>query len=398
MSASESTAQDPVIWIAVHDLSRTGVPVLLARLLQASPARQREVVHLVAMYGGPLLRELQSLCASVTVLEPSDRRSASSAASLGLITLGMGRAGEVVRHSAWRAKLARRPKPDVLLVHGAGAWPVTQAVSSKLPVVLHLHELETALDRCIPRPEQAAAFQRAQQVMVVSAPVAELARNRGANSAKILLVPGCVRLPAADEAETSELESNLPESNVTESSAPETDSVQWVLGAGTPGWRKGTDRLAAVAHALQRVSSPAQVGWVGGRPTGADATAVGRTDLVNWIPESADPWKLLSHAAVFVLPSREDPLPLVALEAGVYRRAVVAMPTGGLPDLLADGRGLVGSHQDVRWFVAAVEQVLASRALAEDLGQRLHEFVRTHHDVDVIAPRWLQAVSDTAGR
>lgn len=388
MSASEPTAQDPVIWIAVHDLSRTGVPVLLARLLQASPARQREVVHLVAMYGGPLLRELQSLCASVTVLEPSDRRSASSAASLGLITLGMGRAGEVVRHSAWRAKLARRPKPDVLLVHGAGAWPVTQVVSSKLPVVLHLHELETALDRCIPRPEQAAAFQRVQQVMVVSAPVAELARNRGANSAKILMVPGCVRLPGA----------NLPESNEAESSAPETDSVQWVLGAGTPGWRKGTDRLAAVAHALQRVSSPAQVGWVGGRPTGADASAVGRTDLVNWIPESADPWKLLSHAAVFVLPSREDPLPLVALEAGLYRRAVVAMPTGGLPDLLADGRGLVGSRQDLRWFVAAVEQVLASRALAEDLGQRLHEFVRTHHDVDVIAPRWLRAVSDAAGR
>ncbi|MCX6524211.1 MAG: glycosyltransferase family 4 protein [Actinobacteria bacterium] len=228
--------------------------------------------------------------------------------------------------------------------------------------------------------------------------MAELARNRGANSAKILLVPGCVRLPAADEAETSELESNLPESNVTESSAPETDSVQWVLGAGTPGWRKGTDRLAAVAHALQRVSSPAQVGWVGGRPTGADATAVGRADLVNWIPESADPWKLLSRTAVFVLPSREDPLPLVALEAGLHRRAVVAMPTGGLPDLLADGRGLVGSRQDLRWFVAAVEQVLASRALAEDLGQRLHEFVRTHHDVDVIAPRWLQAVSDTAGR
>ncbi|MSX76267.1 MAG: glycosyltransferase, partial [Actinobacteria bacterium] len=188
------------------------------------------------------------------------------------------------------------------------------------------------------------------------------------------------------------------ESNEAESSAPETDSVQWVLGAGTPGWRKGTDRLAAVAHALQRVSSPAQVGWVGGRPTGADASAVGRTDLVNWIPESADPWKLLSHAAVFVLPSREDPLPLVALEAGLYRRAVVAMPTGGLPDLLADGRGLVGSRQDVRWFVAAVEQVLASRALAEDLGQRLHEFVRTHHDVDVIAPRWLRAVSDAAGR
>jgi glycosyltransferase involved in cell wall biosynthesis len=82
----------------------------------------------------------------------------------------------------------------------------------------------------------------------------------------------------------------------------------------------------------------------------------------------------------------------------MYRRAVVAMPTGGLADLLADGRGLVGSSQDVRWFVGAVQQVLASRALAEDLGQRLHEFVRTHHNVDVIAPLWLQAVSQAAGR
>ena len=388
MSAAEPTAQNPVIWIAVHDLSRTGVPVLLARLLQATPVQQRRVVHVVAMYGGPLLSELQSLCASVTVLEPSDRRSASSAASLGLITLGMSRAGELVRHSAWRAKLARRPKPDVLLVHGAGAWPVAQVVSNSLPVVLHLHELETALDRSIPLPEQAAAFQRAQQVMVVSTPVAELARSRGAHAEKILMVPGCVRL----------LDADVQEADVPDADVPEGKAVPWVLGAGTPGWRKGTDRLAAVAHELQRADSPAQVGWVGGRPSGADATAVGRTDLVTWIPESADPWKLLSRAAVFVLPSREDPFPLVALEAGLYRRAVVAMPTGGLPDLLADGRGLVGSRQDVRWFVGAVQQVLSSRALAEDLGQRLHEFVRTHHDVDVIAPLWLQAVSQAAGR
>jgi glycosyltransferase involved in cell wall biosynthesis len=393
MSATEPAAQNPVIWIAVHDLSRTGVPVLLARLLQASPMQQRRVVHVVAIFGGPLLSELQSLCASVTVLEPSDRRSASSAASLGLITLGMDRAGELVRHSAWRAKLARRPKPDVLVVHGAGAWPVAQIVSSSLPVLLHLHELETALDRSIPRPEQAAAFQRAQQVMVVSAAVAELARSRGAKAEKILMVPGCVRLPETDAPET-----DTPYLDTPSIDTPSIDRGPWVFGAGTPGWRKGTDRLAAVAHELQRLNNPARVGWIGGRPSGADATAVGRTDLVTWIPELADPWKLLSRAAVFVLPSREDPLPLVALEAGMYRRAVVAMPTGGLPDLLADGRGLVGSSQDIRWFVGAVQQVLASKELAEDLGQRLHEFVRTHHDVDVIAPLWLQAVTQTAGR
>ncbi|CAB4530690.1 unannotated protein [freshwater metagenome] len=403
MSAELPRAQEPTIWIAVHDLSRTGVPVLLTRLLRAVSATQRAQVHVVAIFGGPLLSELTPLCASVTVLEPMDRRSAHAVASLGLLTLGMGRSGELVRNTAWRAKLARQKNPDVVLVHGAGAWPVVEVVGSDVPVVVHLHELGTALDRSIPVQNQAAAFQRAQQVMVVSEPVGQLAQHRGADLKKIVMMPGCVQLPSSappDSVGPDPVGPDLVEADPAGPDLVQPGAVgeQWVLGAGTPGWRKGTDRLAAVAHELRRDQSAARVGWVGGKPSGSDATAIGRFDPVTWFEEQADPWPLLSCADVFVVPSREDPLPLVALEAGAYRRAVVAMPTGGLPQLLADGRGLVGGTQSLRWFVGAVQQVLDSPAMAEEMGERLHEYVQAHHDVAVLAPAWFQALVHVASR
>gem|GEM_PF-893579 len=392
----EQHRQELVVWIAVHDLSRTGVPVLLTRLLGATPIEQRHSIHLIAIFGGPLFSELTSLCASVTVLEPTDRRSLSSAASIGLIAAGMGRAGNLVRHAAWRAKLLRRPQPDLLVVHGAGAWPVSEVVSGKLPVALHVHELEIALDRSIPAQYQAAAFERAQTVMAVSDPVAQLAIRRGAQPNKILMMPGCVDSNVADgpaaAGPAAGLDAALDEGPLS------LQGAQWVLGAGAPGWRKGTDRLAAVAHELLRSGSSTKVGWVGGQPSGQDATALGRTDPVTWFAAQANPWALLSKAQVFILPSREDPMPLVALEAGVWRRAVVAMPTGGVPALLGGGRGMFCQTQNVGEFVDLIQQVLASPDLAEEMGERLHEYVRTHHDVAVIAPLWLQALVQTAGR
>ncbi|MEX0768740.1 MAG: glycosyltransferase family 4 protein [Microthrixaceae bacterium] len=390
---AEEQRQGPVTWIAVHDLSLTGVPVLLSRLLRATPSSQQQSVHVVAIFGGPLLSTVQALCASVTVLEPTDRRSLSSAASLGFITVGMSRAGSLIRQAAWRAKLMRRPQPDVLLVHGAGAWPVAEVVSRNVPIALHLQELEIALDRSIPLQLQAAAFERAKTVMTVSEPVAQLAARRGAQLGKMVMMPGCVDF--ADTAHSAALE---PIASGVSEGQPLTDGEQWVLGAGTPGWRKGTDRLAAIAHELIRSGSSAKVGWVGGRPQGQNVTAIGRADPVTWFAAQPNPWEILSHARVFILPSREDPMPLVALEAGLHRSAVVAMPTGGLPSLLASGRGLFCPSQNMSDFVDLVQQVLASSSQAEEMGERLHEYVRSHHDVAVIAPLWLQALSQTAGR
>jgi len=56
----------------------------------------------------------------------------------------------------------------------------------------------------------------------------------------------------------------------------------------------------------------------------------------------------MSAADVLVLPSLREGLPTVLVEAGSIGLLVVAGAVGGIPDLLADGRGALG-HDHLTW-------------------------------------------------
>lgn len=372
----------PVVWILVRDLSRTGVPIVLERLLAAVPDAAGSV-HVVAVHGGPLGARVRRRCGSVTLLEPTGRRSFPDAAAVGLMVLGLDSWGAKVRRTAWARKVRTLPPPDVVVLHGAGSWLARSVVPDDVPTVVHLHELQTGLERSIPEDQQRDALAGAALVMAVSRPVADLAVQRGARAREVEIVPGVVDLASSRPAAS-------PGAALLE--------ARPVMGAGTPGWRKATDRMVALAHELDRLGRPAAVGWVGGVPAAGEASAVASPDPVHWLPELEDPWSVLASTEVIAVPSREDPLPLVALEAGLHRRPVVAMPTGGLPDLLADGRGSVANGHDLRSFCDAVAALLEVPERAAAMGDALHAHVVRHHDSTVVAARWWSALVDVASR
>ncbi len=364
-----------MVVVLVRDLGLTGVPIVLERLLRVPHDGE---VHVVAWLPGPLRHRLEAHVASCTVLEPQGRRSVPDALSVGLSVLGADEVGRRVRRVSWSRRLRHLPRPDVVLVHGAGAWPLTAAMPADAPLVLHLHELELGLDRCIAPAAQAGAFARADRVLAVSRPVADLAVRRGAPPGRVELMPGVVEVPLGDDVE------------------PSPTAARPVMGAGVPGWRKGTDRVSAVAHELARRGRPEAVAWVGGAPTGADARWVDADDPVRWFPATEQPWRLMAGAEVVLVPSREDPLPLVALEAGLHARAVVATPTGGLPDLLAGGRGLVAPAHDLRWLAEATAGLLDRPEDAAELGAALRDHVLAHHDARIVAADWWTTLREVA--
>ena len=374
---------DPVVWVLLHDLSRTGVPTVLSRILSGLPPERTAAIHVIARHGGPLNEEIAVSCATVTVLEHDDGRSVPNAAAVALRTMSTRSSVRTVAHhvqvAAGKRTVRGLPAPDVVVVNGAGGWPLVSTVPADAPVVLHLHELETAFDRCIEPSLQRDALRRASTLMVVSGPVGELARRRGARPDAIVTVPGVVG------------------TKLHSAASERSDGARWVMGAGAPGWRKATDRAVALAWELRRSSDRVSVGWVGGRPSGVDAHWVEVEDPVAWYDARPDPWSVLDRAEVIVVPSREDPLPLVALEAGQHRKAVVATATGGLPQLLREGKGLVVGH-DLRALVEAVRQLLDAPALVEELGAALADHVRRNHSVEVIAPQWLAVVDEAAGK
>jgi glycosyltransferase involved in cell wall biosynthesis len=87
--------------------------------------------------------------------------------------------------------------------------------------------------------------------------------------------------------------------------------------------------------------------------------------------------RLYDRAAVVVLPSHREGLPLCVLEAMAHGRPVVATAVGGIPQLVEDGRtGFLVQPGDAEGLRAALERLLADAELRRTMGRAARVRVR----------------------
>lgn len=385
MSAAGSGRRRPIVWVLVHDLGRSGVPICLARLLAwTSTQPDAPELHVVAGRTGPLADGVRASVASLTTLEPEAGRSTAATIRAAAAEAGIERAGALVRDRAVQRRVSSLPRPDVVLLHGAGAWPLLRSIErvvGSARVVLHLHELALGIERSIPAGELDAAMARPDLVASVCEPDARTAALLGSRTPDVVVVPGCIDAAAVPQI-LGAVDLDAPPPARSE-----------LVAVGEAGWRKGTDRFVALAHELVRRRPAARARWIGAPPAPGWRQAIESEVPVEWPGELALPWAAVGDAVV-VVPSREDPLPLVVLEAALRRLPVVAAATGGLPALLGDGRGWCVDGDDLRGLVHATLEAMGEQDGAEG-GARaaaLDDHVRRHHDVGAVGPRWLAAV------
>jgi glycosyltransferase involved in cell wall biosynthesis len=94
----------------------------------------------------------------------------------------------------------------------------------------------------------------------------------------------------------------------------------------------------------------------------------GNVEWGGWLDEQAKRERFAA-AAVFVLPSISEGLPVALLEAMSWGRAIVATRMGGVPDVLDDGaEGLLVPPGDAAALAVALERLLGDAALRSRLG------------------------------
>lgn len=126
-----------------------------------------------------------------------------------------------------------------------------------------------------------------------------------------------------------------------------------VGGCGAVEHRKGVDLFVGAACRVRSLWPEVRFVWIGDGavPEGADNAGV------EFIGPRANPYPYIRRFDVFTLPSRDDPFPLVVLEAMLLARPVVAFDVGGVSQQVGEA-GIVAEAGDVDAFARATEFLL----------------------------------------
>jgi glycosyltransferase involved in cell wall biosynthesis len=286
------------------------------------------------------------------------------------IAYGSGIAGNL-RAAPWKAALvpamlaafARAARQaargaDVVHAHWLSAGPA--AIATRKPFVLQLWGTDAALARRMPRVA-ATIVRRARIVVCASTALAEDARRLGAGEVRV--IPSGVELPAK---------------------VGEPEEPPHVLYAGRLSPEKGIVQFLEATDGLPHVIA-------------GDGPLRERVPEARGMVPRGELGAYYQRAAVVCVPSLREGFGMVCLEAMAHARPVVASATGGLLDLVEDGKtGLLVPPGDVTALRRAIERLLGDEDLRRQLGDAARERVRERFTRDRAAAELTKAYADAA--
>jgi glycosyltransferase involved in cell wall biosynthesis len=102
---------------------------------------------------------------------------------------------------------------------------------------------------------------------------------------------------------------------------------------------------------------------------------------------------------VFLLSSREDPFPLVCLEAAQLGLPVICFEkAGGMPEFVEQDAGFVVPFEDTQSAAAKIRILINQRNLCYSLGQNARQKVLSRHTIPVNLPKVLSCCRDISGK
>jgi glycosyltransferase involved in cell wall biosynthesis len=352
--------------VVSHDAYPAGAQLILLENVRHWASDPTLDVRVVLLGPGKLENDFAALCPTVCT---EDMRPAAPEDALRSVLADLAR-------DDWRA--------DAAFCNSAASAAACEIIArAGVPVVSAVYELPTSIESELGgRRTVQRIVKSASAVIVASAFVRDrLAEAYALDAARLTpLHTGVLRRAWPDRATARasiRAELGVP---------PETVIV---LGCGSIHHRKGTD-LFVTAAARARAAGldvPNVFAWVGQDQRGAtfrtwcehDADRLGVRDIVRLVGPRDDPAPWFAGSDIFAMTSREDPFPMVNLEALANGLGVVAFDNaGGAGEVLRPDRGVVVPYLDVDAMGAAIARLVGDPAELEALRRRADAFARDH--------------------
>ncbi len=394
----EATVPNAPLLFLGHGADRTGPPIYLLHFLRWLREHRPEVDFEIALLaGGELERDFRDLeprrMSVYEGLPPTPWDVAERTFLLQRLDLE-DRWWALRREWQLRRQMRRHAGCRVVYVNSAPSAELARLLPTGDRVLLsHVHELEIGLTHRLDRRDREVLLDHARRVFVVADAVGHhVVEHHGVDPEVIARHPGMV--PSELLHPTREGTGSRDDRGELRRARGLPPDGLIVGSCGTVDWRKAVDLFLRTAWHLTRRPRDETLTfvWVGGRPEAIaraveTAEALGVEDHVRFVGVRSDPVEWFRLMDVFVLPSREDPFPLVCLEAASVGVPTVAFDNGGMPELLVRGCGLVASYPDIEDLAGKVDELLLDADRRHQMGERGRELMRADHDVTVLAPR-----------
>lgn len=178
-----------------------------------------------------------------------------------------------------------------------------------------------------------------------------------------------------------------------------------VCSSGTIDWRKGTDLFVQLAGKLRKNYPEQEIFfiWVGGEKTGQffdqisyDAVKLKLEPYLKFVENKSNPLPYFSICHVFAMISREDPFPLVCLEAASIGKPIVCFDqAGGIQEFVKKDAGFVVSYLDIDEMADRIIELKNNEILRSKLGHQASYIVNNNYNVNSIAPNILKIIEKT---
>jgi len=354
----------PLLFIG-HDAAAAGSQFVLLELLQAVVKNMPQYQVQMALHeGGALLADYEEL-APVTILNGPPDPGTKSRATLVSMMRALKKQGLV---SAICNTVVTASATEI-------------CAQEELAVLLLIHEQPSSIDELFGGERTMSMINRnADRIIGVSKFSLEALRIRyGPLNPKLSVLH-----PPMREIRNSEIDLRT-EAHGVGKDLSEDESHHVVLGCGTLYPRKGPDLFIQVARKV-KASRPDllfRFVWVGGALTsdGVEnhrcfAAEAGVDDMVEFTGEIKEVAPYFLSAEVFCLTSREDPFPLVNMEAMSFGLPVIAFAdAGGAPELIEDDAGIVVPHLDIGSMATAIIKLAEEPSVRLKLGKSAREKV-----------------------
>lgn len=377
--------QKKILFIS-HDANRAGSQLLLLQLLKI--LKQKEIpMELLLCGDGVVTKDFEAVIKTVR-LPKNEKYVVNKLSDKLLSKVGLF---DTIAKQAKQKQLERLKEEldadNIGLVFinsiaNAGIYSKLEFLHH-IPVVLFAHELEMSASMYAKRNELEFLLKKTDHLIAVAQAVADYYIEDFSFPKNDVSILTLIDHDYIDEnfrnadRQLLNKECHIPEDAIV------------IGGCGNAEWRKGNDIFNWIARIVINKTKPLPVYfvWVGAgkqnpifQLISRDIKQMGLADRIILIPPTPKALDYISRFDILLLSSREDPYPLVVMEAALNETPVVCFEgAGGAPELIANDAGRTVPYMDIPTASEAIIQLILDPAERVQLGQTGRKKVLERH-------------------